>query len=125
MILFKTKTEESEFPKLRKRAQIIAFEMAEYCNSFGFDFVITDILSEAKEDKKLKRISKSHQEGRAFDIRTIHWPKEFREKFIDHFYNKFKSWAAISAKTLKPHLIEYHDSGWGKHLHVQIKNYKD
>ena len=54
MILFKTKIEEEEFPKLRKRAQIIAFEMAEYCNSFGFDFVITDVLSEAKEDKRLK-----------------------------------------------------------------------
>lgn len=125
MIQFKSKTEENEFPNLRKRAQIIALEMAEYCHERGVPFIITDILSEASEDAKLKRISTSHQEGRAFDVRTYLWTKEFREKMTTYFEEKFKSWAAKSKSTLLPNLIEYHSNGNGYHFHVQIRPYKD
>lgn len=125
MIAFKSDTELEEFPKLRRRAQLIALEMGQYCADRGQTFIITDILSEASEDAKLKRVSTSHREGRAFDIRTRHWPVKFREEFIAHFYERFKSWAAISKKTLKPHLIEYHDNDNGIHCHIQIKHYKD
>jgi hypothetical protein len=99
--------------------------MAQYCKINGFDFIITDILSEALEDKKLKRVSKSHTEGRAFDVRSSVWTKEFREKLEKHFEEKYKDWAALSNKTLKPNLIEYHDNGNGAHFHVQIKPYKE
>ena len=122
---FKSKTEEKEFASLKKRAQIIAQDMAQYCKINGFDFIITDILSEALEDKKLKRVSKSHTEGRAFDVRSSVWTKEFREKLEKHFEEKYKDWAALSNKTLKPNLIEYHDNGNGAHFHVQIKPYKE
>ena len=124
-IKFKSKQEESEFPLLKKRAQIIAQDMAQYCHINGFDFIITDILSDGSEDKKLKRVSKSHTERRAFDVRSIIWTKEFREKLEKHFEVKYKEWAALSGETLKPNLIEYHDNGNGQHFHVQIKPYKE
>lgn len=125
MINFKSDTEKEEFPRLRRRAQLIAFEMGQYCSDRGQTFVITDILSEASEDAILKRVSTSHKEGRAFDIRTSEWPEEFRKEFISHFSKKFKSWAALSKETLIPTLIVYHDNGNGIHCHVQIKYYKD
>jgi len=125
MIEFKSSTEKEEFPRLRRRAQLIALEMAEYCAQRGQRFIITDILSESSEDLKLKRVSTSHAERRAFDIRTFIWTKEFREEFIRHFEERFKSWAAKSKRTLLPNLIEYHDNGNGEHCHVQIKHYKD
>jgi len=125
MIEFKTPIEQEEFPRLRRRAQLIAFEMAEYCAKRNKKFIITDILSEASEDKKLKRVSTSHKEGRAFDIRTTVWSKDFREEFISHFEDRFSKWAALSKETLKPNLIEYHDNDNGIHCHVQIKPYKD
>ncbi len=124
-IKFKSKQEESEFPLLKKRAQTIAKDMADYCHTYGFEFIITDIMSDGSEDKKLKRVSKSHTERRAFDVRSIIWTKEFREKLEKHFEVKYKEWAALSEKTLKPNLIEYHDNGNGQHFHVQIKPYKE
>lgn len=124
-IKFKSKQEESEFPLLKNRAQIIAQDMAQYCHIHGFDFIITDILSEALEDIRLNRVSKSHTEKRAFDFRMFNWPKWFREKFEKHFEEKYKEWAALSEKTLKPNLIEYHDNKNGMHGHCQIKSYKE
>lgn len=124
-IKFKSKQEESEFPLLKKRGKIIAQDMAQYCHIHGFEFIITDILSEESEDAALKRVSKSHSEKRAFDFRMLNWPKWFREKFEKHFEEKYKDWAALSGKTLKPNLIEYHDNNNGVHGHCQIKPYKE
>ena len=36
----------------------------------GYKFIVTDLLSELSEDKKLKRVSTSHLEGRGSDIVT-------------------------------------------------------
>lgn len=124
-IKFKSKQEESEFHLLKKRAQIIAQDMAQYCHINGFEFIVTDIMSDGSEDKKLKRVSKSHTENRAFDVRSRVWTEEFRKKLEKHFEEKYKDWAALSEKTLKPNLIEYHDNGNGPHFHVQIKPYKE
>ena len=121
---FKSNTEKKEFPLLKKRAQIIAQDMAQYCKINGFDFIITDVLSDGSEDKKLKRVSRAHLEKRAFDVRSKVWTDEFRIKLEKHFEEKYKEWAALSAKTLKPNLIEYHDNGNGAHFHVQIKPYE-
>lgn len=118
-IKFKSKQEESEFPLLKKRTQIIAQDMAQYCHIHGFEFIITDVMSDGSEDKKLKRVSRAHTERRAFDVRSRVWTKEFREKLEKHFEEKYKDWAALSEKTLKPNLIEWHDNGNGQHFHVQ------
>lgn len=124
-IKFKSKKEESEYPLLKKRLKIIAQDMAQYCQIHGFEFIITDVLSDGSEDKKLKRVSKSHTDGRAFDVRSRVWTEDFRKKLEKHFEEKYKEWAALSGKTLKPNLIEYHNSGTGFHFHVQIKPYKE
>jgi hypothetical protein len=110
-----------EWQSLRPNAQIIAEDMAFYCHLHGFDFIITDIMSDDLEDKLLNRVSSAHSEGRAFDFRIHKWTKEFLDKFEKHFETKYARFAAISKKSGKRNLIQYHDNGNGNHGHCQIK----
>lgn len=114
-----------EYQQVKVRLQLILEEMAVFTVSHGFDFVITDLMSDALEDKKLKRVSKSHSEGRAADIRIKHWPEWFRIKFEKYFEEKYKKYAAKSLKTGQSNLIEIHGKGESIHAHVQIAPYKE
>lgn len=120
-IKFKTDSEKTEFNKLQPNLKFIALDMASYFNAAGYDFVITDVLSEIQEDRKLKRVSASHREGRAIDVRTYGIPEDFLKTFEDKFERIYKNEAAISSKTGEPNLIYYHDSGFGRHLHIQVR----
>lgn len=124
-IKFKSATEQNEWDLIRKRLQTVLIDIAGYFNANGYDCVLTDLLSEKDENLKLRRVSKSHDEGRAGDIRTRDIPKEFINEVIKHFNNKYEDWAAISANGGLPCLIVYHNNGNGPHFHVQIKPYKD
>ena len=110
-----------EYQLIHPKLQIIAEDMAKYFHSNSEKFIITDILSEASEDKLLKRVSTSHSEGRAFDFRTRGIKKVFLDGVEKRFENLYKQYAAISKATGKPNLIYYHDSGSGPHAHVQIR----
>ncbi len=121
VIKFKTDSEKIEFDKLQPNLKFIALDMASYFNANGFDFIITDVLSEIQEDKKLRRISSSHREGRAIDVRTAGIPQDFLLAFEEKFERIYKNEAAISAKTGLPNLILKHDVGAGMHLHIQVR----
>jgi hypothetical protein len=110
-----------EYQLIHPKLQIILEDMALWVVSHGHQFVVTDLLSEELEDKKLKRVSKSHTEGRAADVRVRDWPKEFQVKFEDYFEKKYLKFAAISAKTGQANLIEIHSNGNGTHCHVQLR----
>lgn len=125
MILFKEGQErklKEEFYRIHPKLKNLLIEMAEWINSKGCKFVITDLLSEELEDIKLKRVSKSHQEGRAADIRVRDWPNQLRIDFEERFEKRYSHIAAISKKSGKPNLIEIHDNGNGIHTHIQIRN---
>lgn len=123
MIKFKSEDVKSEWddPRVKAKLKLIALDIANYITARGYEFVITDILSEEDEDKKLKRVSKSHQEGRALDVRTRDWPKKLIDQVIKHFNDIYKDDAAISASTGKPTLIVYHNNGNGIHFHIQVR----
>jgi hypothetical protein len=114
-----------EFSKIRPRLQIVLDECAAFCQAAGQEFVITDLLSNPAEDKLLGRVSESHSEGRAGDIRVKNWPDSFQKKFAEFFDARFVRWAAISKKTGKPKLIVIHNIGHGAHCHIQIRPYKE
>lgn len=120
-IKFKTEKEKAEFDKLKPNLVFILLDMASYFNANGYDFVITDVLSEIQEDKKLKRISASHREGRAVDVRVRNIPDDFLKTFEEKFEKIYQNEAAISLKTGKPNLILRHNVGAGDHLHIQVK----
>jgi hypothetical protein len=110
-----------EYQQLAPRAQIIAEDMGRFFVNAGYKLVITDIMSEKGEDERLKRVSRAHSEGRAFDFRTRGIPEEFLAKVEKTFEHIYKHWAALSKETKKEQLIVYHDNGNGKHAHVQIR----
>lgn len=95
--------------------------MAKFCDDHGVKFILTDIMSDAAEDVKFSRVSKSHTEGRSFDFRIHGWSKEFLDKFEKHFETKYSKVAAISAASGKTELIVYHNNGNGNHGHCQIR----
>jgi hypothetical protein len=125
LILFKEGQEKQliqEYQEIDPRLQFLLEEMARWVTAKGYKFVITDLMSEEQEDKKLKRVSKSHQEGRAADIRVRDWPRQFRIMFEEYFEKRYSHLAAISKQTKKPNLILIHDNGLGGlHTHIQIK----
>lgn len=121
VIKFKTEKEKIEFDKVKSNLKFILLDMASYFNANGYDFVITDLLSEIQEDKKLKRVSASHREGRAADIRVKGIPEEFLKTFEEKFEKIYHNEAAISLKTGQPNLILRHNIGAGDHLHIQVK----
>jgi hypothetical protein len=127
MILFKenqAKELKIEFTQIEPVLRKLLIEMAQWVTSKGHKFVITDLLSEKLEDEKLKRVSKSHQEGRAADIRVRDWPKDFRKLFEEYFKKRYSHIAAISKKSGTPNLIEIHDNGNGIHCHIQVRKQK-
>ena len=125
MILFKEGQEKElkeELQRVNPILKSLLIDMSKWVSSKGYKFVITDLLSEAIEDKKLKRVSSSHREGRAADIRVRDWPKDFRKLFEEYFEKRYSNIAAISAKTGEANLILIHDNGvGGLHTHIQIR----
>lgn len=123
-IYFKSPQEEKEYPLVLPRLHSILQDMATFFEVHGHQLIITDLLEEVGEGQALNRVSKSHEEGRACDLRVWHLPKPFINKVIEHFNEKYKSISAISSTTGRPTLIVYHDNGNGIHFHVQIRPYK-
>jgi hypothetical protein len=110
-----------EYQHLQPQAQILAEDMGRFFQMNGYKLILTDIISNEAEDKRLGRVSSSHREGRAWDFRTRGLPKDFLaivEKRYEHLY---KHWAAISKESGKENLILYHNNGNGEHGHVQIR----
>lgn len=124
-IQFKTETEKKEYPSIRGRLKIILDDMADFFKVHGHEFIITDLLEEKGEFARLHRVSHSHEEARAADLRVRGLPLEFINLVIKTFSEKYESWAALSKESGLPCLIVYHDNGNGIHFHVQIKPYKE
>lgn len=120
-VWFKDEKTKKEWKLMKPVLQLIALAIGRYFVDHNHQMIITDIMSEAAEDKRLKRVSHSHTEGRAFDFRTHGIPQDFLDSVEIKFENLFKQYAALSLATGKENLILYHDNGNGKHAHVQIR----
>jgi len=124
-IQFKEPSLLGEYQLINPKLQLVLEDMALWVTSHGHEFIITDLLSEEAEDKALKRVSTSHRDGRACDLRVRDWPQEFRNKFEIYFETKYYKLAAISKVTGKPNLVYIHSNGNGIHCHVSVKPTKE
>lgn len=116
MIKFKEGVNEKEIemltPTMWALLQIFSLEAS---------YQLEDTLITSIKEKVHGRVSKTHSEGRAVDIRTRDMkinPKEFCDKFNE----KYKRIGAISAKSGQQTPCVYHDSGNGWHIHLQSIN---
>lgn len=101
---------------------IIMFEMAAWCNKREIPFVVTDTISTAQEDTLLERVSPSHRERRAFDLRSRVFTKTQAKEFEKYFNKKYKEDASISYRDFKPRLVVLHGEGEDEHFHVAINS---
>jgi len=79
----------------------------------GQNITITSI-----RDRAQNRISKSHAEGRAVDIRSRDFtidPKQFCDEFNETYERQF---GFIDGKPVQKPCV-YHDNGGGWHFHLQ------
>lgn len=123
-IYFKSNQEQTEFSKILPRLREVIFDLSGFFEAHGHKLVITDLLEENGEGERLNRVSTSHKEGRACDLRVYNLPKAFINKVIELYNEKYKEISAISSTSGKPTLIVYHDNGNGIHFHIQIRPYK-
>lgn len=108
------------FDKMHPLLQIIAKEMISWVQGKGIEPKITSTISCSRDDSRLGRVSSSHSECRAFDLRSWDWPESLKGEFIVHFNEIYGNLGAISLKTNTPNLIVLHDSGHGEHFHIQL-----
>lgn len=100
-------------------ALMILCDMCIWCEQKQLRFVISDAVSDLKEDTELNRTSKTHREGRAFDLSMRDWDRDTKLEFKRIFSAKYRHLAALDAQG-NENLIVMHDAGTGDHAHVQV-----
>ena len=121
---FKYEKDAKNFDNMTSSLRVVFFDVKRYCEENGLEFLITSFISTVEEDEELQRISLSHRQGRAFDISIKNWPTVEQDKFIDYYNNKspLRKLGAYSIADNKQRLTVIHNSGFGWHIHVQVKN---
>lgn len=113
-------------PQVKARAKFMSAQCVEimndqaaWCQDRKIPYVVTETVTTLDEDRNLKRTSRTHREGRAWDISVRDWIETAIAEFMKEFSKRFQHVAAIGAKTGKPELIVRH-VGSADHMHVQI-----
>jgi hypothetical protein len=117
---FKSDLNYQGFSKLHPKMQEVAKFAIETALSLGVaEPVITETLTTSEIDKALGRVSVSHQQGRAIDLRT--W--NMADQQIEDLYGTMKAqyghlgaWTKVGLRQL----VVYHDIGKGPHFHIQL-----
>jgi len=97
--------------------QIVHAQIILYCYMNNLPYDITRTIG-----KGIPGISTSttHEEARAIDFSVRGWTDKQRDNFVKEFNDRFKSIAAISAKSKVPVLaVDHKGTGW--HIHIQIR----
>lgn len=116
---FKSDKVKSEWAGIKPKLAQILMDADEFCTRHGEELMITDLLSDAFEDARIGRVSISHQEGRAADVRNKWWTPEFNASFIKWLEETHGKSGAISKSDGKRRIVVDH-VGTARHLHIQI-----
>jgi len=120
MSIYKDDRVKNRAELLHYRMTQIMLEMLYYCESYGQPFIVTEAVTTIKEDQAQGRVSSSHRECRAIDIRTSHWSQSFIKQFVDYFMEKYNDLGAISEADKKRRFIVDKSKTRKPHLHVQL-----
>lgn len=117
---FKNNHVKDRFDLLHPRAKEIIQEQSDYCFAEGEDFILTETVTTAMEDMHLGRVSSSHRECRAWDIRTKTWKQGFAQKFCDYFEGKYNDIGAVSKSDMKRRFTVDKSNTAKPHIHCQL-----
>lgn len=91
--------------------------LALYCSEHQLPCVVTSIMDDAEG-----RVSKTHEQGRAFDVSVRDWPELHIHRVVHQFNQKYKDVGAISSKDGKSRPVVYHKvDGNAFHFHFQVR----
>lgn len=111
----KTDVNSMDWDSLRPNIKKIAKIFIEFAEKNNLSIMVTSIHRPDAD----KSASRSHQEYRAIDFRSIDWPGE-KIKECESYMNKTCSnIGAISSRTGIVVACKWHDCGRGQHFHLQ------
>lgn len=117
---FKNFTAFSRFKFLHPKAQQIALDSINWALTEGIEHpTITETVTLVEEDQALGRVSVSHSDCRALDLRSKGFTPDQRTRFEAYLVEKYGDIGAITSKGEKK-LVVWHDSGHGEHFHIQL-----
>lgn len=117
---------------MKKNTRDLAIEMAQWLwDTHQIKMVITETHTTKEQDEALQRVSSTHRDGRAFDVRVrdphtgiVVLPESVIAQFCAYFRKKYPNLGAVSGSrpaSRNRNLIVYKPHGSGPHLHIQIK----
>lgn len=113
---FKHKEQGPDLKYISPKLMIVFGYFCSYAIRHKLPVVITNVL-----EKFSVSTSNTHPEGRALDISVKNWSEEDIETVQKYMQATVEEdFGAISAKTLKPNVIVYHNAGLGPHFHIQV-----
>lgn len=131
MLRFKEDKDKMLFSLLHPALIMIYADMYLYAKEkYHVDLVITDTISTPAQDAALGRVSTSHQEGRAIDIRTK-YPNDALSVYdvqeLCNYINtrwQYKKYHYMSRSGVKR--LAYYHTHRGEHIHLAIhQNYSN
>jgi len=103
-----------DLKELTPAAFILFTHAVLFCQEHRLALKITSLKSDRK---KVKAVSTTHEEGRAFDISIKGWSEMLVHKFIFETNKYYVDIAAISYSDGIPRAAVYHDN----HIHLQVR----
>lgn len=85
-----------------------------YCREENLALVITSMKSDRQN---VQSVSTTHEDGRAFDIRTRDWDKNTIHKLVYFLNTNYSDWGAISKSSGRSVVALYHNN----HIHIQVR----
>lgn len=118
MIYFTTKPEVDmeDFKQMKPLLIVVFGYFLQFCAENKINPNLTHILGDLHVSK-----SRTHSEGRAFDVSTRGWTAKQIDDCIVYMNDKVGHLGAYSASDGKQRVIVRHDAGMGDHFHCQIK----
>lgn len=121
-MIFKHKEDRELFTMVNPILIMIYADLFVYAKAnFNKELVVTQTITTLEDDKKLGRVSASHREKRAIDVRTKNLSNKEIKTLVEYINNKwaYKDYRYVSRSGVK-RLAYYHNSGHGAHLHIAI-----
>jgi len=92
-----------------------------FCYQNNVDCVVTSGIRTHAQNVSAKSKSRTHEEGRAFDLRTRNIPQNLIFDLTESAEIEFGNIGAISYKTHKSRPVVYGDENHLDHIHFQVR----
>jgi hypothetical protein len=103
---------------LNPKVLVVLGHFMSYAEKHNLPVTITSIISDRDG---IETASRTHEEGRAIDLRSSDWPEHHRREVVEHMLHIANHYGAISASDHHRRVIIHHDyKGQGGHFHLQV-----